>query len=220
VSVGSPEKRERVLDPIERLSEVLFGLIMVLSFTLSISAATSGNEEVRTVVVGAVGCNLAWGIVDAVMYLLAILFERGRGLTIGRAVRATSDPERGRELLAEALPQPLDQLFEGPALEQARAKLVAMPKIRERPHLTGSDWSGAIGVFFLVFLSTFPVVVPFLVFSPVHRALRISNGVAIAMLYVAGHMLGKYAGLKPFLMGLVMVAIGILLVGVTMALGG
>jgi hypothetical protein len=40
------------------------------------------------------------------------------------------------------------------------------------------------------------------------------------MLYVAGHLLGRYAGLRPALMGLVMVAIGFLLVGVTVALGG
>jgi hypothetical protein len=212
--------KERILDPVERLSEVLFGLIMVLSFTLSISAATSGKEEVRTIVVGAIGCNLAWGIVDAVMYLLSILFERGRGLSIGRAVRGAKDPARGRELLTEVLPDPLDKLFEGAALEQARAKLVALPRLRERPHLSGRDWKGAFGVFLLVFVSTFPVVVPFLVFSPLQRALRISNGVAIAMLYISGHLLGKYAGLRSFLMGLVMVAIGALLVGVTMALGG
>jgi hypothetical protein len=220
VSVGGGTKRERVLDPVERLSEVLFGLIMVLSFTCSISAATSGHEEVHTVVIGAIGCNLAWGIVDAVMYLLSLLFERGRGLSIARAVRATQDPARGRELITEVLPEPLDKLFEGDALEQARARLVSLQRLRERPHLTGRDWKAALGVFLLVFASTFPVVVPFLVFSPVHRALRISNGVAIAMLYVAGHLLGRYAGLRPALMGLVMVAIGFLLVGVTVALGG
>jgi len=85
MSTGEPKKRERVLDPVERLSEVLFGLIMVLSFTCSMSAATAGHEEVRTVVIGAIGCNIAWGLVDAVMYLLAILFERYivSGLTAG-----------------------------------------------------------------------------------------------------------------------------------------
>ena len=220
MSVGGGSNHERVLDPVERLSEILFGLIMVLSFTCSISAATSGEEEVGTVVAAAIGCNLAWGLVDAVMYLMTILFERGRGLTIARAVRATADPERGRKLVAEALPEPLDELFEGDALEVARARLVAMPKLREVPHLTGRDWKGALGVFLLVFISTFPVVLPFLFFSPLPRAIRISNAVAIAMLYVSGHLLGRYAGLRPVAMGLVMVAIGILLVGVTIALGG
>jgi uncharacterized membrane protein len=220
VSGVNPAKRERVLDPIERVSEVLFGLIMVLSFTCSMSAATAGHEEVRTVVVGAIGCNLAWGLVDAVMYVLALVFERGRGLSIARAVRAAADPERGRQLVAEVLPEPLDKLFEKEALEQARTKVVGLPHIRARPHLSGRDWSGALGVFLLVFLSTFPVVVPFLIFSPVHRALRISNAIAIVMMYVAGHLLGRYAGMRPAIMGFVMVAIGVLLVSISVALGG
>jgi VIT1/CCC1 family predicted Fe2+/Mn2+ transporter len=209
-----------VLDPVERLSEILFGLIMVLSLTCSISAASAGREEVREVVIGALGCNLAWGIVDAVMYLLTVLLERGRSLAIGHAVRATPDPERGRQLLAEALPEPLDRLLDGPALESARAKLVALPALREGPRLGKRDWLGAAGVFLLVFLSTFPVVLPFLFFAPLQRAIRISNAVAIAMLYLAGHHLGRYAGLGRSRTGLVMVTIGLVLVGVTIALGG
>jgi VIT1/CCC1 family predicted Fe2+/Mn2+ transporter len=154
------------------------------------------------------------------MYLLALLFERGRGLSIARAVRATPDPERGRQLLTEVLPEPLDKLFDGEALEHARAKLARLPAVRAVPHLSGRDLKAALGVFLLVFLSTFPVVVPFLVFSPAHRALRISNGIAIAMMYGAGHFLGRYAGLRAVVMGFVMVAIGILLVGISVALGG
>ena len=53
-----------VLDPIERISEVLFGLIMVLTFTGSLSVAEAGREDVRVMLLGALGCNLAWGIID------------------------------------------------------------------------------------------------------------------------------------------------------------
>ena len=56
---------KRVLEPIERVSEVLFGLIMVLTFTGSLSVAEAGREDVRTMLIGALGCNLAWGIIDA-----------------------------------------------------------------------------------------------------------------------------------------------------------
>ncbi len=220
MSVGSAGRHERVLDPVERLSEILFGLIMVLSFTGSISVATADREEVRGVLIGAIGCNLAWGIVDAVMYLLTILIERGRNLSIARAVRECGDPERGRRILADVLPEPLPELFEGSALENARAKLVALPEIRKRPHLTRRDLRGAIGVFLLVFLSTFPVVVPFLFFAPLDRAMRVSNAVAIVMLYVTGHTLGRHAGIGAVRTGVAMVAVGIVLVGITIALGG
>ena len=50
------------------------------------------------------------------------------------------------------------------------------------PSLTREDWIGALGVFLLVFLSTFPIVIPFLVFREVHFALRMSNLVALVML--------------------------------------
>jgi VIT1/CCC1 family predicted Fe2+/Mn2+ transporter len=220
LTVKGSGSHERVLDPVERLSEILFGLIMVLSFTCSISAASAGQEEVREVVVGAIGCNLAWGIVDAVMYLLTLLLERGRSLSIARSVRASQDPAHGRQLVAETLPDPLGGLFDDGALEDARGKLLALPQVPERPSLTKRDWRGALGIFLLVFLSTFPVVLPFLFVSPLRLAMRASNGVAIAMLFVSGHLLGRYAGLRPLRTALVMVAIGVVLVGVTIALGG
>jgi hypothetical protein len=220
LSVGSGGAPERVLDPVERLSEVLFGLIMVLTFTCSISAGSDGREEVRAVVVGAIGCNLAWGIVDAVMYLLTLMIERGRGLTIARGVQGSRDPAHARRSIREALPEVLDELFEDAAIEGVRAKFQALPALPAKPRLEARDWRGALGVFLLVFLSTFPVVLPFLFFSPVHLAMRISNGVAIALLYVTGHSLAHYAGLRPVRMGLAMVAIGIVLVGLTIALGG
>ena len=62
---------KRVLEPHERISEVLFGLIMVLTFTGSLSVAQAGRDDVRAMLIGALGCNLAWGIIDAVFYYVA-----------------------------------------------------------------------------------------------------------------------------------------------------
>jgi len=220
MSAEKSSKRERVLDPVERSSEVLFGLIMVLSFTGSISVASAGKEEVRELLIGALGCNLAWGIIDAVMYLMMIVIERGRSLAIGRAVRASKDPAEGRRLLADSLFEPLDELFDSEALERARAKIVASPSPPGRPRLHGRDFQGALGVFLLVFISTLPVVLPFLFVHELQAALRLSNAVALAMLFAAGHMLGRHGGLRPVLTGVGMVAIGAALVGLTIALGG
>ena len=52
---------DRILDPMDRISEVLFGLIMALTFTCTLGVAAA---EVRTMLIGALGCNLAWGIID------------------------------------------------------------------------------------------------------------------------------------------------------------
>src|SRR3954467_9923935 len=78
---------KRVLDPVQRVSEVLFGLIMVLTFTGSLSVAEAGREDVRAMLIAALGCNLAWGLIDAVLYLLGCLAEKSRNLITFRAIR-------------------------------------------------------------------------------------------------------------------------------------
>ena len=71
------EETRPVLEPIDRISEVLFGLIMVLGFTGSISAADvgQGQGQIRTLLYGAIGCNIAWGFIDAIMFLMAALSD-------------------------------------------------------------------------------------------------------------------------------------------------
>lgn len=92
---GKSDKAEkRLLDPTERLSEILFGLIMVLSFTCTVSTTQAGREEVRTMLVAALGCNLAWGIIDPVFYLMACFSEQGHNLLTFQAVRKATDPAK------------------------------------------------------------------------------------------------------------------------------
>src|SRR5437899_12768759 len=94
----------RVLEPIDRVSEVLFGLIMVLTFTGSLSVAEAGREDVRTMLIGALGCNIAWGVIDGVLYLMGSLAEKGRRLITLQAVRKAGDPQKAQRLIAGALP--------------------------------------------------------------------------------------------------------------------
>jgi len=98
------EKRARVLDPISRVSEIIFGVLMALSFTGALNAATAGREEVRTMMLTALGCNLAWGLVDAVMYLVATLTEGGRNRTLLGHVRGAADSRAAHASIVEALP--------------------------------------------------------------------------------------------------------------------
>jgi VIT1/CCC1 family predicted Fe2+/Mn2+ transporter len=82
------------------------------------------------------------------------------------------------------------------------------------------DVRGAIEVFLLVFCSTLPVVVPFVLFDAVPRAMRVSNAVAVVMLGVGGYSLGRYGGLRPWRTAAAMTGLGLILVALTMALGG
>jgi VIT1/CCC1 family predicted Fe2+/Mn2+ transporter len=210
----------RVLDPIERVSEVLFGLIMVLTFTGSLSVATAERHEVREMLIGAIGCNLAWGIVDAVMYVMSSVVARARALRTLKKVQTAVDPAEARDAIASVLSAFAVARLRPEILEMARQDLTAIKDAPLRAPFTRDDWVGAVEVFLLVFLSTFPVVVPFIVMSDATAALRMSNWIAIAMLFIGGWSLGHYAGLRRWAMGLSMAALGAVLVGITIALGG
>ncbi len=210
----------RALEPIERTSEALFGLIMVLTFTCSISAAGADRAEIRTMLFGALGCNLVWGVIDAIMYLMACLAERGQGIDTLRSVRRAADPREGQRIIAGALPPVVASVMRAEELEHLRGELVRLPEPPPRPRLRKEDWAGAVGVFLWVFLITFPVALPFVFVTEATRALRISNLIAVALLFLMGHEFGRYSGLRPIVTGLLMVLLGGALVAATIALGG
>jgi hypothetical protein len=210
----------RVLDPMDRISEILFGLIMVLTYTGSLSVATADRAQTRTMLIGALGCNLAWGIIDAGMYIMACLHERGRKSMLLRAVCDAPDFDAARRIIADALPPLVPVVLSPEKLEAMRQHLRQMPRSTPRFPVTKSDGLGALAVFLLVFLTTFPVAIPFMVITDVRAALRASNAVAIVMLFLCGYAFGRHAGIRPWAAGVVMVAVGIVLVAITISLGG
>jgi hypothetical protein len=210
----------RVLDPMERISETLFGLIMALTFICSLGVATGANINIQTMLIGALGCNLAWGIVDGGLYLLARVNERGDKILTLRAIRQASDPETAQRVIADALPPELASVLPPEQLVLMRQKLQQLPEPPARSRLTKRDWTGALGLCLLSFLATFPVVIPFIFLSDAKLALRVSYAVAIVMLFCCGYAFGVHSGLKPWAAGLSMVAVGSALVGVAVALGG
>ncbi len=210
----------RALEPIERISEVLFGLIMVLTATGTLSVVNAGNPEIKTMILGALGCNLAWGIIDGGLYLLGRLEDRGRDLMTVRTVKQAVEPAAAQRAIADALPEPITASLLPEDLDLIARKLSQLSEPPKRPGFATEDWFGAAGVCLWVFFSTIPVVVPFLFTSDALLALRISNVIAVAMLFVCGYAFGRCAGLRPLPTGLVMVFIGAALTGVAIALGG
>ena len=210
----------RVLDTSERTAEVLFGLIMVLTFTGSLSVSEAGRADVRTMLIGALGCNVAWGVIDGVLYLMGSLSERSRDLALYRAVRAASGPADAYRVISEALP-PIVASTLGPLdLEQIRRQMHQLPHGPDAARLHPSDWLGASGVFLIVFLSTFPVALPFVLLQDARAALSASNAVAVSMLFMVGVAYGRSIGRSPWVLGISMVVLGLVLVAMTMALGG
>lgn len=211
--------RRRVLDPLSRASEILFGLIMVLTFTLSIGVTEAGRDDVRAILIGAIGCNLAWGLIDAALYLLNVRGERGLAASALAAVRNEQNPQAGRALVRDYLPPEVLPVLTEAEIERIRVHLKTLSPDTLKRGVDREDRLAALGVFLLVFLCLFPVVIPFLVFDDLRFALRTSNVIAIALLFLTGFSFGRHLG-HPWRTGIVMVLVGILLVAVAMALGG
>jgi hypothetical protein len=205
---------KRVLEPAERIAEVLFGLIMVLTFTGSLSVAEAGRADVRSMVVGALGCNLAWAVIDGIFYL------KGRNLATYKAVLGAKTPEQARRLIAGALPAVVVQLLTVDELDRLRERALGLPEPPTHVRLDRRSWLGAWAVFLLVFLSTFPVALPFMFLENTSLAMRMSNTVALVMLFLAGYAYGRVIHRSPVAIGAVAVFIGLVIVTFTIALGG
>lgn len=213
-------ERKRPLDDVERSMEALFGLIMVLSFTGSLSVMTAGRQDVREMLVGALGCNLAWGVIDACFYLMGILTARGHGLLLVQRLRTTKDDQEVSEIYAETMPEVVVELMTPAERESLRQRIASLPDPKRRSWLTAMDLKGALGVFLWVFLVTFPVALPFVFMTDAVTALRVSNGIAIVLLGLIGYRLATHSGWRKLRTILVMVLFGCATVAFTIALGG
>jgi hypothetical protein len=213
-------KEGAVLNPVDRISEVLFGLIMVLTFTGAISVATEGRQEIRELLWAALGCNVAWGLVDAIMYMMNVLAERGHGVAIYKKILATHASDEVRSILRGEIQPLVSRLLTDNELDNIGERLKKLPGPTRGSMFSGRDLWSCVQIFLLVFLCTFPVALPFALFEEVSFALRASNGVALLMLFVGGWLMAGYAGFRRLWTAIVYALIGVLLVAMTMALGG
>lgn len=222
VQGDNPPARQEILDPVSRMSEILFGLLMVLTFTGSFSVANAGESSVQELLVASIGCNLAWGMVDGCMLLLNRLAERGHAWSLLQSLRKVAVGSREASgLLSEAMPPLLSRVMPAEEVQSLHRRLLEQPMPPTSLLIGWRDLRAALAVFLLVFLSTLPVVLPFVVLDEPLHALRISNGVALAMLLFIGFCYGRFAGARrPWLTALVFTVLGVALVFATIALGG
>jgi len=212
--------REPVLNPVDRVSELLFGLFMALTFVGAVSVSEAGREEIQAMFGAALGCNLAWGLVDAVMYLVRTVTDRGRSLTLVRSVQAAPDAETGRKLVERSLSRGAAGLVSTAEVEAIRARIVALACLPQRPTLRWGDLLASLAIFLIVVASTFPVALPFVLIEDVGTAMAVSRAIALAMLFFGGLALGQHAGYGSWKVGFMMAGLGTALVFAIRALGG
>jgi len=214
---------DRFLDPSSSLGEIVFGLIMVLTMTLGAGViAPEGRDEARVLLLAAIGCNVAWGIIDGALYLMAELFERARMVRLRKRIeRAPNDQaklaliDHQVEEMFGRLLRPEDREPLGRTLLHRIAEVPPPP-----PGVRREDLAGAAMSFALVVLSCIPAAVPFLFIHDPRIALRVSNALLLGMLFITGWQWARYTGTNRFVAGFGLLVFGVVLVGVAMALGG
>lgn len=213
---------EQYLYPSERLSEILFGLVMVLTVTsVSSIGMREGDGSTHFLLLAALGTNTAWGIVDAAIYIITNVFERGR---MSRMASEITDLKK-REAIAQ-----IEDELEGtvvsvldPKDKRKIATMVYNAVYLARPppvRILREDVVGAFWVFLLVFVSVLPPALPFLLWSEVITATLASHTIAILMLFVVGFWYGSYIEADRLRFALGMTSLGLLIVIVTVLLGG
>ena len=216
--------KSRWLDPTSSLGEVMFGLIMTLTFTLGagIIIDEEGREGAKELLIALIGCNIAWGVIDGALYLVGQMFDRGRMRRLGQAVRSAPDEATGAGLISDEL----EEIVEGVMKPEERKALYARiaSNVRSKPpgenKVTKADFMGAWVSFWLVVLSSLPAAIPFLIWDDARFALRVSNGILLAFLFITGSLWARKTLGKPWLVGLTFLVIGFALVWMAIQLGG
>ena len=211
------------LDPGERLGELLFGLIMVLTFTLGAGLNLEADHAgTRELLIAALGCNTAWGIIDAALFLIDRLSERGRVHRLVRAIQATTSREQALSLVVRELDDRVPEFVSSRIRASLDEDVLDRVRRMELPanRVTGADLLAGLAVFWLVFVTALPAVVPFLVVNEPRIALRASNAVLLGIIFYLGWRWAGYTGASRWGTALVLTALGVALVLVAIALGG
>jgi VIT1/CCC1 family predicted Fe2+/Mn2+ transporter len=195
----------------------------VLTFTLGASVELGGDREAtRELLVAALGCNTAWGIIDAVLYLMNRLSERGRVHRLVRAIQSARSNEHALELVRRELDERIPGVV-GPATRDLLDRDV-LERVREMTLLptrvTRQDLWVGLAVFWLVFLTALPAVLPFLVIPDARIAVRVSNAILVAALFYTGWRWATYTGASPWRTAVFVALLAVGLVVVAIALGG
>ncbi|QFY63880.1 VIT family protein (plasmid) [Rhizobium grahamii] len=213
-----------IIDPGDALGEVLFGLIMALTWTVG-SRLVFKQEglDVGELVIATIGCNLAWGIIDAILFILGTTFYRSRRVRLFRQIKAAKNETTALAVIAKEFP--VDEMPLSPKAGDTDALYRALLMLAKRADpanapLSKADMLAALVIFCLVTATAVPAVIPFLFIGNPDLALRVSNLFLIILLFITGYAWANSSGGRPFHAGITMTCLGLVLVAIAVALGG
>ncbi len=218
-----------LLDPIDRLAETIYSILILLTFTLAFRifmldpGQVVTSEYVNELLVAALLATAAWGVIDGIVYVLTEVLERGERHRILWHIQSADTAEEA----AAAVADEFDYILEPITGESQRAMLYrdVLDHLRDsQPQpikLKREDLIGALACVLVAIIAVLPSLLPFaLIRNDPALAIRVSNVISFAVLFYSGYEWGKYTGTSRIKTGLVLVAVGVLLVAIAIPFGG
>ena len=217
-----------LLDPIDTLAEVIFSILILLTFTLAFRIFAMDSELltvdfIRELMWAALGATVAWGIIDGIMYALFEVLGRSERRRLLWHIQAAHTPDEA----VTAIANEFDYMLEPITGEEQRRTLYEdiLDHLRHsQPRAVGlkhEDLTGGLASVLIALLAVTPSFLPLLIFPNDYAlAIRLSNVVSFIVLFAAGYEWGRYTGMSPWRTGLLVMGVGALLVAVAIPLGG
>jgi hypothetical protein len=204
-------------------SEPMFGVIMVVCFTSVLRAFPDAADKiVGTILLSALFCCIAWGLVDGIFYAWEAHYELDKKKKLLAQVQALNDPKDAREIVEDHLGDTIVDLMDEKDKEQIyqivekNVSGINLGRVSMK-----EDIVTVLIAFGLVVGSSIIVMVPFLLFSPVMTALVISNITGILLLFIMGYWREEDKRItKKLITGGLTAFVALIITVVTVALGG
>jgi VIT1/CCC1 family predicted Fe2+/Mn2+ transporter len=228
---GEPKEgfMAHLLDPIDRLAETIYSILVLLTFTLAFRifnlepGQMITDEYVNELLTGAIIAIIAWGTIDGIVYVLTEVFERGEKHRILWKIESATTHEMAIKAIAEEVEFILEPITSETQREALYEDILEQLRDSEpQPvRLKREDLTGGLASILIAFLAVLPSLVPFaLLRHDYNLAIRLSNVVSFGVLFYTGHEWGRYTSTNPWKTGLLLVLVGVLLVAIAIPFGG
>ncbi len=222
---------ENLIDPIDRLTELLFSILILLTFTmtawiLGLSGSRErslGPENIVDLAVAALLTVIAYGVIDGVIYILLTMFGRGESHRLLQGIQAADSEQEAVDVIADNL----DYMLEPITGYQERRQLYSHILVHLRdsqPRQIGlkrEDITAGLGhILVAILVITPPLLALVLLRQNPETAILVSNAISFFLLFFVGYRWGRYTGANPWKTGLIILAVIVVLVLFLFWLGG
>jgi hypothetical protein len=222
----------RLLDPIDRLSETIYSVLVLLTFTLAYRIIRLGADPMsppdsvqysNDLLIAALGAIFAWGVIDGLMYILMEVFQRGERHRLLHLLQGAENDAERVDTLADELDYILEPITDETEREQLYQSMLRHLRTAQ-PQPIGfkrEDFTGALGTLVVAVIAVIPSLIPLVVLRHNYDlAIRVSNVISFIVLFHAGYSWGAYTGVNPWRTGLTLITAGVTMVAVAIPLGG